>query len=330
LKHTCAAVFIVFLLFFSISFALSTGQLKKITSSDFLIKTFNESGLYTNLPGIVAESFKNKPGTSTDSIAFQVISQAVEPQYLKTQVDTNLPLFIDYLNGRKKTLDVKLDLKPFKAAMLNQTPAEIQKTITDALKAMPVCSSTQDPNDPNTNCRPTNLDPTSAASAMASTFQTNPFLSQVPDSYTFQQSIPNPNAYFSNAKRSFRVLNITFLITSILTLILIGILSLMGKSDWPSIFRWTGFAFILPSGLQLIVVVIGKASLNPLISACVAKASPTMANLLKPVIAVFANNIFNIIMLYAGIAFFVGLVMIVLSYIFHSHKETKNVQQLPR
>ena len=304
--------------------------MKKITGSDFLMDTFDKSGLYTNLPGIVSESFKNMKGSTEENIAFQIISKAVEPKYLKTQVDTNLPLFIDYLNGKRETLDVKLDLKPFKAAMLNQTPAEIQKTIAEALKTMPVCTSTQDPNDPNANCRPASMDPTTSASSMASTFKSNSFVGEVPDDYTFQQNIQNPDAYFSSAKRSFRILNIAFLVSLILSFILIGILVLMGKSVWPSILRFLGFALVLPSGLQLIIVVIGKASLNPLISACVAKASPSMANLLKPVISVFANNIFNVTLLYAGIVFFVGLMMIILSYIFHSHKEAKNDQQLSR
>ena len=276
MKHTCAAVFIVFLLFFSVSLFLYTGQLKKITSAGFLMKTFEQSGLYTNLPGIISESLKDSPNNA----AVQALSNAVDPTYFRTQIQTNLPPFIKYLNGKSKTLNVNLDLKPFKAAILKQAPAEA--------------------------------------------------VTSIPDNYTLNQESANANNVFRQAKRSFHVLNLAFLISGILSLLLIGVLVLMGKSFWPSILRWTGFALLLPAALQLIIVIIGKASLNPAIKACVAKASPTMANLLKPVIAVFANNIFNVTMLYAGIVFFISLVLIVLSYIFHSHKEVQSAQQLPR
>ncbi len=323
MRHKGLAVLIVIVLFFTISIALSSIQLKKITASDFLLKSFNQSGLYTNLPLLVSNAFSES--NATDSVAYQVIAKAVEPTYLKQQVEINLPLLVDYLNGNKEKLEVNLDFRPFKNSLQNQPIEDLKKTIAEGLKSMPACTPSEEKNWLEVGCQPKDIDYDAQASSLADQFKTTAFLGKVPDYYTIDQSISDPDKFFEGAKRSFYYLNLSYYVSIILSILLIVALIMLSRNQWPSALRWTGLALILPGGVHLSIALISKANVNPIISACVEKASPAVANLLKPVITVFAGNIFNVSMFYSGVIFFAGLILIVISYIF-GHNGESNVQ----
>lgn len=328
MKHPVLGVFIIIFLFLSISVTLTGWQLKKTTSAKFIIKTLDQSGLYNNLPKLVDEAFSSSQNGS-DAIAFKIISTAVEPTYLKTQVEKNLPNFMAYLNGKRATPDVEIDFRPIKAAVGSKSLAELEDIISQAMVALPTCTGSEDTsNGQIANCRPETMDAGTASASMAENLKNNPLLGASPDTYNLAQNIADPDTYFANAKASFKVLNITFLVSLIISIVLLTLLFLMGLNPWQAGLRWTGYALMLPGAFHLVVSLVGKASINPGLTACASKVNPTTAALLKPVIAVFANNIFNISMFYAGILFFLGLVMIILSYIFHAAipEKEQNVQ----
>ncbi len=325
MKHPVLAVFIVIFLFFSLSIALTSFQLKKVTSANFIIQTLNQSGFYNNLPQLVDEAFKGTQNAS-DNIAFKIVSSAVDPAYLRTQIEKNLPNFIAYLNGKRADPGVELDLRPLKTAVGNQTLSQLEQTISQELSTLPACTGTENSQSSNiTNCRPTTLDTNQLSTSLAESLKSNPLLGTSPDFYNLTENIPHPDTYFSNAKKAFKVLNLTFIISLAVSIIFIALLIILGRNPWQRALRWTGFGIMLPGAFHLVVVAIGKASLNPALSACATKANPTVAKFFKPIILVFANNIFNVSMFYAGILFFTGLVMIIVSYIFHTLKK-QNVQ----
>ncbi len=116
MKHKCLAAFIVFLLFFTISGIIGFYQVQKLTSPDFVIKTLNESGIYNNLDNlgeILSQSSEEQSPQS--KMYFRALTKNVDPNWVQSQVEVNLPLFIVYLSGKKPTLDVTFNLTRYKA-----------------------------------------------------------------------------------------------------------------------------------------------------------------------------------------------------------------------
>lgn len=332
MKHPYFACLIVVLLFFTISAFLYAVQFKKLTSARVILETFDKSNVYNELPKMVDQAFKSPKSKVEEAIIFKAVSLAIEPKYLRTQVETNLPPFVDYLNSKTDTLNVNVDLRPFKNNFSMTVPQNLAKVVADSIGELPKCDQ---PQNVKTGELPQCQEGSTAeiskqAQEIAGTFNYKDFLGGVPDTFKFSDSNSSDQT-FNSARKTFKVLNIVFIFSAALSLVFLLILFLIGLSNIISALRWTGLALVIPSGVHLIITLVGKASINPILSACVSKTNPTLGNILKPVVDVFATNFFFVTILYGGIIFFIGLVMIILSFIFSSTKPKKqNVQPTPQ
>lgn len=294
MRHQCLAAFIVFVLYLTISTFLGLVEIKTLTHPETITKTLNEANFYQNLPKLIEDNLVNNPKNDPQTKALLTgIMQSIDPKTVKTEVEKNASPFFDYLLGRTPILNVSFDLRDFKQNLKTKLP--------DILS--------QEQNIQNAN-------------------STDELLKTIPDTYNLSQ-VKDIDKTFANAKLAFKILNILYLASIILSLILIGLLALLGRGYWPSIPRWIGLSLILPAGSFLIFDLFAKALPQILMGQYSKGIDPEIVKLINPLILSLSKNTLTISFLYSGIFFGLGFVLILLSYILPHPPEPKPVAKTP-
>ncbi len=320
MRHKCLASFIIFLLFFSVLSFIGFFQLRLVLTAKFTSNFLAKTNIYNSLAKI-GEEMANSAEDSESKRTILSISQAIDPVWLKKQVDTNLPPFFDYMWGKTKKLNLVIDTSVVKAKI----PADVQKGLTDMLKSVPECKPGQSPSqatDPNT--------PQCVDSATYRNLQT---LSQLPDTINLGDYIKNPDQTFGRTKFTFALIKIGYWAGLILSLIWMGILALLGRKWWPSIPRWIGLGLVIPSGWALLNDLLARLILPPIQAQISGGLSPQASPIVKPIIYAIDGQTFIIGIILAGSIFLVGWILIIFSYILphppEPKPETKTVPAAP-
>jgi len=311
MKHKCLASFLVLLLFFSISGIIVFYQVQKLTSANFLIKILNESRIYNNIDsfGKIIEQ-GNQDQSPQSKIYFQALAKNIDPNWVKSQIEVNLPKFMDYLNSSNPNLDITFDLRKYKENL----PQNFREAIAETASDLPPCQEGQAQIEDNfPTCLPTGVS-AEQISTQISAADIQSLVNEVHDTYNLSEVVKNPDKTFSQVRLILKILNIGLIVSVILTIILLGLLVILGLSYRPAILRWTGVALVLPSGLNLLLDGVYQL-VQPNIQGAVLKGlNPQVLPIISPIIGTLSQNLMKPGFLISAIIFSVGFILIILSY----------------
>ncbi len=310
MKHRCLAIFIVFVLFFTILGFIIFAETRMILTAKFVGNFLNQSQIYNNI-GRIGQEIANATGDDNSKTLVLAVTQNIDPNWIKSVVNTNLSPLFDYFWNRTSKLNVVIDTTPFK----NKLPANFASQIEELLRTMPQC-----PEGP-----PTNMDE-NAPPCLSAAARTNlQALAQMPNSINLADYVKNPDNSLGRTKASFTFIRFGFWFELILSIILMGILVLLGRGWWPSIPRWIGLALVLPSGVAILGDLLWKVSVSALQTQYLPTLSTTIRPIVAPIIAAFNAQTLLAGLILAGSLFFAGWIMIILSYALPHPPEPKPV-----
>ncbi|MDZ7586158.1 MAG: hypothetical protein U0946_00245 [Patescibacteria group bacterium] len=329
MRHKCLAAFIVLILYFSITTFVCLVEFKILTKPKTITTTLAESGIYENLPKFIEQLYvKDKKTDLQTKILITGLIKSINPQVIKAEIEKNSESFLNYLNGKTTTPNVTFDLQDLKSNLKNNLPGILTKEMVN----LPACAPGIEPN-PSGNsglpeCIPQGTTPEQMQQAMQTSNYVDEIVKEIPDTYSLGQ-IKNIDKTFANIKLAFKILNIAYYASIIISLILLGCLALLGRAWWPSIPRWIGVSLILPSGSLLLLNLLSKA-LPQILSGQIYKGfDPEIVKFINPVIESVNNNTLEISFIYSGVIFAVGLILIVLSYVLPHPPEPKLPAKTP-
>lgn len=106
---------------------------RTVLNPGFVTTTLEEENAYEHAESIVLEQLSNEEleGAENDTGPMPVdtravISEALEPDYLQSQLEPNIERTYAYLHGNRDELDLVIDLRPAKAAMADAIEAELR------------------------------------------------------------------------------------------------------------------------------------------------------------------------------------------------------------
>jgi len=311
MKHKCLASFLVFLLFFTIAGIIGFYQVQKLSSANLLIKILNESGIYNNLDslGNILEQ-SNRDQSPQSKIYFLALAKNIDPNWVRSQVEVNLPLLMDYLNSRNSNLDITFDLRKYKENL----PENFREAIAETASDLPPCQEGQPQTQDNfPTCLSAGVTP-EQISTQISAADIQSLVNEVHDTYKLSEVVKNPDKTFSQAKLILKILNIGFIASVILSIIFLGLLAILGLSYWPAILRWIGFALALPAGLNLAMDGIWQLVQGSIQDQFIKGFNPDYLPIINPLIGSLSRNLLKPGFIISGIIFGVGLVLIIISY----------------
>jgi hypothetical protein len=196
--------------------------------------------------------------TALDSF-YAIIKGSITSEYLDSQIKPIIDNSLNWLEGKTSTMDFKLDLKPFKTALLTEKRDAILQVIAQNI---PVCTSGQQGAQKNGEiCRPANL----SVESFNQTFiapALNQIVQALPDEYSVQtpQNLSIDRFYFWNSifpgLTLPNMLTLAAAIVTFLALLFWLLSALIADSSWSVRLKWLGGALILPA-----LIVLGVAAL---------------------------------------------------------------------
>ncbi len=252
---------------------------------------------------------------------YGVIKQTFTAQYLDSQVQPLVDGVLNLVEGKTTSLQVKLDLKPIKAAMLNEKRDEVLSIIAAGI---PACAAGQTATQSGAQiCRPASV----TVESFTQTFVA-PALTQVvqslPDAYDMQtvSGFSLDRLYFwQSALPGMNLPNaLTLLVAliSLLALLFWLISALVADDNWGVRLQWLGAALIVPAVIVLLVAVIVQW-LNPgaainfgLLQFGQIGLAPELKSALTGLLQALASSVARPFFLSGGIAFASALVLLVL------------------
>lgn len=195
---------------------------------------------------------------------YDVIKQSFTAEYLDSQVQPLVDGVLNLVEGRTTSLQVKLDLKPIKAAMLNEKRVEVLSIIAGGI---PTCAAGQLPSQTAQICRPASVSVESFTETFVAPAVTQ-VVQSLPDEYDLQtvSGFSFDSLYFwQSALPGMSVPNAFTLLV-----VLIGLLAflfwlisaLLADDRWGVRLQWLGAALVVPAVIVLLVAVIVQW-LNP-------------------------------------------------------------------
>ena len=140
------------------------------------------------------------------------------------------------------------------------------------------------------------------------------FSTLIPDQYKLTDSIKNPDVTFYKAKLIFKVFQYGFIVSLILSVLLILFLLLLGLPNWQAIFRTIGWAIVIPALVNLIFGFGWLILKEPLKNQVIGGFKPELVPYLNPVIHTLNNNIFTPSILLSFIILIIGFITVIISY----------------
>lgn len=331
MRHKCLAVFLVFLLYLTITGLMVFSELKMITKVDFLKKTVVQSDIFQNLPKMAHTlAATNKSTDLKSKVLLEYYAQSLPANYLQTEFDKNIKPFVDYLTGQSPKPNVTINLQPLKQS-LKLNPDKLEAIVSSEVEKLSVCTaeeeqelqnqSNQNANNPpseeqssGVSCRPAAISAKSMTTEIMKEVQLDSLIDSFPDNYNLATDLKNPDQIFRGAKLAFKIINWGFWLDLILTLILMGFLALLGRSWWPSILRWIGWSLVLPSGLILLMNLSWNFLQTTIQNQLASGFDPQIYQSFKPLFETINQNILAASLLISGLIFGLGLILIILSY----------------
>ena len=195
---------------------------------------------------------------------YGVIKQTFTAQYLDSQVQPLVDGVLDLVEGKTNSLQVRLDLKPIKAALLNEKREQVLSILAAGI---PVCAAGQAPTQGAQICRPASVSVESFSQTFVASALTQ-VVQSLPDEYDLQtvSGFSLDRLYFwQSALPGMSVPNAFTLLV-----VLIGLLAflfwlisaLVADNHWGVRLQWLGAALIVPAVIVLLAAVIVQW-LNP-------------------------------------------------------------------
>jgi len=315
MKHRCLAVFIVFVLFFTIYGFITFGVFRAISTARFLNQAFASSNFYNNI-----NEFANSLAAGSENqgiqskIFIKLLGELIEPADLKAQIERNSTVFIGYLKNEKSTLDVSFDLKKIKSSIKLESGIILPPIITDEIKNLPTCEGGQ-PTTEKIDCIPANTSQVDFANQLMKNYNPDDLLKMLPDQFVLADYVKNPAQTFYGPRLFYTIIKIGFYLDLILSLIFIFFLILLGKNETASVFRWTGVALMIPGGVSLIEFFLSKPLSSIATQQIYAGLKHESIKFISPVVDAVTSGSTHITLIYSGTVFFLGLILIIISFI---------------
>lgn len=315
MRHRCLASFIVFILFFTIYGFISFGVLRSVTTAKFLNSALASSNFYNNLQEL-ANSLADSSGEQNfqGQIFIKLFGQLIEPADLRAQVEKNSTVFIEYLRNENSSLGVSFDLRNLKNAVKIKSGIVLPPIVAEEVKTLPICEANQQPSQ-EINCIPADKSQVDFTNQLMENYNPDDLLKMLPDQFVLSDYIKDPAETFHGPRLFYTIIKIGFYVDLILSFIFIFFLILLGKSNPASIFRWAGAALMIPGAVSLLEVFLSKPLANIATQQIYAGMKHESIKFASPLIDAISANSLQIALIYSGAVFFLGLILIIISYI---------------
>lgn len=268
------------------------------------------------------------------------ISSGIKPEWLKSQTESLLKNFVDYLKSSNKNSNLNIDLTPIASLFTVQSIGNMMSSTENLQKlynSMPVCQN----NLPAENCRPSDLgfDAFSAnykESQNQIPTDTNQNILLIPEKLNVYEMLNkntpgyiNPLDTIKNSYKYSQNIFITVLIVAILIIVLIFLIFLR---DRKRMLKFIGIALIIPSAIIFISSLIGylgsksvlSINLNQILSSFKLTINPKES---LDLVVNISNDIFKEIFLrniIISLIFIVlSIILLILSKKYNSHSHSK-------
>lgn len=320
MRHKCLAVFIVSILYLSISTLIMFAEVKDLTQAKTLTKVLSRSGIYEKLPQYIETALVGQDDPQIKAFS-KSIAQSLDPKFIQSEVEKNAEPMLSYLKGQQNIPNISFDLRPFKS----QLRATLPDIMLEEIKNLPSCGSSTElkTGEEMPNCLPVGASPEQFQSELLKADSTEDLINQIPDTYGLQQ-IKNPDQVFAQAKLAFKIINYGYIVSLAFSVLMIVFLILLGLDWWPSIFRWVGWGLFLPGFSMLLFTFISLAIPKILLGKYGQNLDPEIIQMVNPVIEALNQATKSISLLYSGVITVLGFVLAILSYVLPHPPEPKS------
>lgn len=313
-RHKCLASLIVFILFFTITTFICLLEFKILFQPQTIITAIDKSNIFENSSKIVEAIFdQDQKADLQTKIFIKGVVASIDPNVAKAEVEKNLVPLFDYFSNKTTTPNVNFDLSLLKTNLKNNLP----KILSQELVNLPNCAPGIESNPKGASglpeCLPAGTTPAQLEESMKTSNYIDDLVKEIPDSYSLTENQNTLNS-LNDFKKALNILNIAYLASIILSLILIGCLALLGRSYWPSILRWTGLSLVLPAGSIFLLNIASKFMPKILSDQMSQTINPEILDLVNPFFTSVNNYLLQITIYYSAVIFGIGLILIILSY----------------
>ncbi len=334
MRHKCLAAFIVFVLFFTIVLTIGFYEARLMANAKFINKALDDSGIYNNVNEFAELIVSDEQGLDFQlNILLKYFALNIDSSYLKSEVEKNSVSLFKYLNNETTQPNVVFDLRPLKTNMLSNFSSKFPAIVSEEVDRLELCLTDTLFSDDMIilpDCLPQGVTKEQYKNIIVETYDINEMLSDFPDIYNMEESVQNPKETFGAIKMSFVILKIGFWTSLIVSLILLGVLALLGRSYWPSIPRWIGLSLVVPSGVVLLLELIGFAMQSFFQGQYTSGVDQKIITLLEPILQSINQNIIATSIILPVIIFGLGWILIILSYAIPHPPEPKSESKQPQ
>jgi hypothetical protein len=252
---------------------LNTGNIKRVLAENNVYATL----VGDTLPEFLGSLEGEKKGTALfpESLARDLLTKVVEPETLKTDVETTVDQLIPYLKGQQENLDVRIDLTKYKRRLNDN----LEGSIVTYIQGLPTCTKAINISQLESlpDCRPRGITPQKMAAQLPLS-EVKDSLVKLPDELIIdrsgfkfnhplnQKELPNPKESegfdFNNLRLLFRAIHFATLATLALAVVILLFFFLLWWGKVRNASRWVAIALISASILPAVIAGIMLAFLQ--------------------------------------------------------------------
>lgn len=299
MHNKCLGIFLVFITIpLVIVSIIQLGSWKLIKPSyykDLLKKSNSYTALVKAIP---------KPENQETGNIFAVIQANMTPAWLEQNVEKNLTQLDRFINNKNKTLDLSLDITPFREQLVTNAPGEAKEMVPNELSLQSYSKLLSDTSNLMKN--------TSASDPSISQSDMDQIQAQVVSTEKLNAQLDQNS---KQIKQGFSRVKIVGYIVFGITLLMLFFIGLAARHWLPAIFRWIGVTLFIPGILTMGISFIVKnlaIRFNPIGSL---KASAEIKQVLSPLYQNLISDMTSRIGIIALVVAIIGIISLILSYI---------------
>jgi hypothetical protein len=253
-KKIFTTIFIIIFVPIAMATILLFSLRLSLLNPNFIKAGLNKANFYNQVAEEALTSLVKTQGSNNFTLgpvnqdqAIAMVQNALPASFIKTQIETTLDNFSDFIAGKNNDWQVNINLINAKQTLASEYKSYLDKNWS----SIPVCTS-QDISNAQTSlsCRQTG--DTSESITQEVFYGVNGIYNHMPDVLTNQSLGIHDLSVFNQARNFYHYIEIGSAATLIVSLFLLLLIILLNLSPAYSLFQSLGVAIIVPAGLILL------------------------------------------------------------------------------
>ncbi len=329
MRNSCLATLIAFLLVIFLNTFIIATQIRALSNPKFLLTIFKASEILTQVSQSVdamAEAQRKEGKANLNSIALtKAIVLSIDPALLEAETNKTMTIFLDYVQGRSKTLDASINLVPWKKSFQEKWPVIAPATFKTEYEKLPPCPEGEAPQKTEDgqmiiNCKSSSLT-AEAVGESARAADLSEFFKIVPDQFSLNTFATQNKAVLERIRLGFSVLNLVFWVSLVLSILSVAGLVALGWPNFRAIAGWLGWIFVIVSALPLSLEIFSRKIIALLEGAFTAKLDPALSQIILTLLDNLAGQTVRATILVVAAIFGLGVILVILSFVLPKYEQ---------